>query len=358
MISAIIPARNEEASIARAVESVAAQAEIGEVIVVDDQSTDRTGEILAELAARIPKMRVLETDTLPPGWTGKNYALSIGAAAAHGDWLLFTDADTFHLPGSTAHALADAKAHDAALVSYSPEQEMEAFWERALIPRVYWMLSRRYPFEKVNDPVMPDAAANGQFLLVRTDVYESVGGHTAVATEILEDVALAQRMKRAGYALYFASGAGIVRTRMYRSFGAMWEGWSKNLHPLLGSSKLALPGELADLIAVAAVIFVLSAGDRGAVDWIILASALAFIGVRFGRYLAFLRRNLLPISLIQYCVPGTCLYWAALIASWWKATRGAVTWKGRAYPARAPFRNAAEQQIPHPHPQKTGLGSG
>src|SRR5579864_104215 len=118
MVSTIIPARNEEASIARAVESVAAQAEIGEVIVVNDQSTDHTAEILAGLAARIPKLRVMETGTLPSGWTGKTYALSIGAAAAHGDWLLFTDADTFHLPGSTAHTLDDAKEHEAALVSY------------------------------------------------------------------------------------------------------------------------------------------------------------------------------------------------------------------------------------------------
>src|SRR5271163_5374965 len=108
VVSAIIPARNEEASIARAVESVAAQAEIAEVIVVNDQSSDRTGEILDELRARIPKLRVLAAGALPAGWTGKNYAASIGAAPAHGDWLLFTDADTYHLPGSMRRALSDA----------------------------------------------------------------------------------------------------------------------------------------------------------------------------------------------------------------------------------------------------------
>src|ERR1700689_1051825 len=126
MVSAIIPARNEEASIARAVESVATQAEVGEIIVVDDQSTDRTGAILVGLAARIPKLKILNTgDVLPPGWAGKNYAVSIGAAAARGDWLLFTDADTYHLHGSTRRALADAAKHDAALGSYSPEQEAD-----------------------------------------------------------------------------------------------------------------------------------------------------------------------------------------------------------------------------------------
>src|SRR5271168_4642622 len=151
MVSAIIPARNEEASIARAVESVAAQAEIGEVLVVDDQSTDGTGAILAELASRIPKLKILNTgDVLPPGWAGKNYAASIGAGAARGDWLLFTDADTFHLPGSTGRALADAARHRADLVSYSPEQEVRTFWEKALVPFVYWRLSQKYPFDRVN----------------------------------------------------------------------------------------------------------------------------------------------------------------------------------------------------------------
>ena len=98
------------------------------------------------MAWRTPKLRVLATDALPAGWTGKNYAVSIGAAAATGDWLLFTDADTYHLPGSTRRALADAAEHDAALVSYSPEQEMETFWETRADSVVYWMLSRRYSF--------------------------------------------------------------------------------------------------------------------------------------------------------------------------------------------------------------------
>jgi glycosyltransferase involved in cell wall biosynthesis len=336
LVSAIIPARNEEASIARAVESVAAQPEIGEVIVVNDQSTDRTCEILAELAARTPKLRVLATDALPAGWTGKNYAVSIGAAAATGDWLLFTDADTYHLPGSTRRALSDAAEHNAALVSYSPQQDMETFWERALIPRVYWMLSRRYSFANVNNPGMPDAAANGQFLLIQRDAYAAIGGHAAVANQVLEDVALARNAKRAELGLYFASGRGIVRTRMYRSFGAMWEGWTKNLYPLIGSSVVALAGELSGWAATAGLILILSLKIVNPIGWMIVGACAAALSTRFGEYALFLRRNLLPISLIQYYVPGVCLYSAALIASWWKNTRGEVVWKGRAYPAQMP----------------------
>ena len=127
------------------------------------------------------------------------------------------------------------------LVSYSPEQEMESFWERALIPFVYCRLAARFSFARVNDPRHPDAAANGQFLLVLRDVYESLGGHTAIRGEILEDVALARRVKRAGYGIYFTAPVGMVRTRMYRSFGAMWQGWTKNLYPLMGGT----PGSTA-----------------------------------------------------------------------------------------------------------------
>ncbi len=304
------------------------------MIVVNDQSTDRTAEILAGLASGIPKLRVLAVGELPTGWTGKNYALSLGAAQATGKWLLFTDADTFHLPGSAARALADAKETKAALVSYSPEQELETFWERALIPRVYWMLSRKYSFANVSDPALPDAAANGQFLFIRRDAYNAVGGHAAIAGQILEDVALARRVKRAGYGIFFTDGYGIVRTRMYRSFAAMWQGWTKNLYPLLGGSLSALMAEFVGLVALLGVVLLATIRPLTQVDWIALGAGLLFLAGRFVGYAVFLRRNLLRLSLIEYCVPGNCLYWSALVASWWKNTRGVVTWKGRAYDAK------------------------
>jgi chlorobactene glucosyltransferase len=347
LISAIIPARNEEASIARTVESVAAQPEIAEVIVVNDQSTDRTGEILAELAARIPKLRVLATHELPRGWVGKNYAASLGAAAATGDWLLFTDADTFHLRGAARRALADAVDHDAILVSYSPEQELKTFWERALIPFVYCRLAARFSFARVNDPCLPDAAANGQFLFVLRGAYESVGGHTAVASEIVEDVAFARRIKSAGYRIYFTAPIGTVRTRMYESFAAMWQGWTKNLYPLMGgrpqSALLELEAfPLSEILALAFVWALLFRAEHVSA-WLLLAVVLGALAGAHLRYAIALYRNLFPVFLVQYYVPGACLYAAVLIASWWKNTRGAVAWKGREYPvensARGPANN-------------------
>lgn len=336
LISAVIPARNEEASIARAVESVAAQPEIGEVIVVDDQSTDRTAEILRELARQIPKLKVLQAGELPRGWTGKNYAASIGASTAQGEWLLFTDADTYHFPGSARRVLSDAVDHNAVLVSYSPEQEMESFWERALIPVVYWRLAKKYPYQDVNDGESPNAAANGQYLLVRRDIYRAIGGHGAVASEILEDVALARRMKQAENRIYFATGQGIVRTRMYRSFRAMWEGWSKNLQLLMGGSWPATVGNLVVWLGIMLAPGIVGRRYLSESAWVALVAPFAFVAVLSAQYATYLRRNRYPGSYIRYFVPGLCLYFAARMASWWKSTRGSVDWKGRTYAARTP----------------------
>ncbi len=304
------------------------------MIVVDDQSTDRTGSILADLAARIPKVKVIRNDVLPSGWVGKNHAVSLGAAAASGDWLLFTDADTYHLPGSTRRALDDAAEHDAVLVSYSPEQEMETIWERALIPLVYCRLASHFSFARVNNPQLMDAAANGQFLLVLREVYQSVGGHASVAEEILEDVALARRVKQSGHKIYFAAAVGIVSTRMYRSFSAMWQGWTKNLYPLMGATPAAVLRELwaaTPFAAMAALAVFYPAVTKA-------YGLQAFWGWCLGLLLAAhaldavqLYRNLFPLRYVQYYVLGACLYSAALIASWWKNTHGAVIWKGRAY---------------------------
>lgn len=341
MISAIIPARNEEAAIARAVESVAAQSEIGEVIVVNDQSSDGTGAVLRDLAARIPKLKVLDAGELPRGWVGKNHAAAIGAAAASGEWLLFTDADTFHLPESARRALCDADDHDAALVSYSPEQEMATFWERALIPFVYCRLAARFSFSRINDPRQPDAAANGQFLMIRRDAYNAVGGHAAVAGNILEDVALARSIKHQSFGIYFAAPTGVVRTRMYRSFGAMWQGWTKNLYPLMGASfpsvlfELLEASPLIELAALLGILVLYLAGSGGA---LLPAGAGVVAGILLWRnisYLAALRRNRYPVSYIKYYLPGAILYGAALLESWWKSTHGGAVWKGRTYPAGA-----------------------
>ena len=339
MVSVIIPARNEEASIARAVESVALQLEVGEVIVVNDSSTDGTAAVLAGLAERYPKLRVIDAGPLPRGWVGKNHAAAVGAAAASGDWLLFTDADTYHYPGSTRRALMDAVDHDAVLVSYSPEQEMETWWERAMIPFVYCRLAGKFSFARVNDPRRLDAAANGQFLLILRDTYEAVGGHSTVAREILEDVALARLVKRHGYGIYFTAPIGVVRTRMYRSFAAMWEGWTKYLFLLMGGKPGSALVEFVEVFPFAEI-GILLAGPLylGGARHSFLSALLCVLGgLVLGRhvsYAAALYRNLHPMAYIEYFEMGSVLFSLALVESWWRTARGRVTWKGREYAAK------------------------
>ena len=331
-VSAIVPARNEEATIAAAVESLAAQPEISEIIVINDQSTDGTAAALQQLSSRYSQLRILEAKELPGGWVGKNYAVSLGAAQATGDWLLFTDADGVHLPGSTAHALADAAEAGAGLVSYSPEQETRSWWEKALIPFVYTHLSHKYSYDEVNHPDSPAAAASGQYLLIRREDYLRIGGHAAVAGEVLEDVALARLAKQAGVRLHFASGNGIMRVRMYRTFSALWQGWTKNLYPLIGGmtggTSRAVGRELFRVVPwIPLLVLPLSLLH---LIWGVLGVAL--LAGRHAAYAADLRRNRFPAALALYYLPGVALYAAVLLNSEWRYARGRVAWKGREYP--------------------------
>jgi hypothetical protein len=176
--------------------------------------------------------------------------------------------------------------------------------------------------------------------MVLRDVYQKVGGHAAVASEVLEDVALARRVKRAGYQIYFTAPIGIIRTRMYRSFRALWEGWTKNLYPLMGGRTKQVFFELLEVLPVLELIvafsvWVLLRGTRPLPLLLLGAWLFAAIAARWARFGVALYRNLYPVSYIKYYVPGMCLYSAALVASWWKNTRGSVQWKGRSYPAGA-----------------------
>jgi glycosyltransferase involved in cell wall biosynthesis len=328
LVSAIVPARDEEENIARSVESLAAQKELCEIIVVNDQSTDRTAEILRKLASRFPQLKTIEIDSLPEGWVGKNNALWRGAEQARGEWLLFTDADAVHLPGSTGKALECAVESGAEMVSFSPEQETKKWWERALIPFVFARLAERFRYRQINDPQSPAAAANGQYILIKRDVYRAIGGHRAVSGEVLEDVLLAYRAKAAGHRIYFGSGAGIVSTRMYSTYSAMWQGWVKNLYPLMGGTPRSAAWEIFTVFPL--IPFVMM--SFGVLHWIFLVAGLTLLAGRHIRYAVTLRANQKDYQGIQYYVPAVFMYCAALFASWRRYSKGSVIWKGREYP--------------------------
>ncbi len=331
-VTAIVPARNEEAVIAACITSLASQPEIAEILVVNDQSTDATASVVRGLMEKIPNLRLLESSGLPDGWVGKNHALWLGVQQARCAWLLFTDADAEHERDSVSRALQIAREQGAALVSFSPEQVTETWYEKALIPFIYLRLAKRFSYEKVNDPNSPAAAANGQFLMMRRDVYDAIGGHSSVASELLEDVALAMRVKAAGHRIWFGSGKGIVRVRMYRSFQAMWQGWKKNLYRLMGGTPWAVVREMESNLPWIPVLLIL-AGLK--YPFLLFLGVLLLIA-RQTSYGLDLARNHFPFSFIFYYVPAVALYLAVLWASYRSHVNGRIQWKGREYSVGAP----------------------
>jgi len=334
-VSVIVPARNEEACLATCLESLGAQRGVDfEILVVDDHSTDRTHEIAASFAHARANVRVIEADPLPAGWTGKNNAVATGVRHAEGDWFLFTDADTDHLPGSLANALKEAREHGADLLSYSPEQIAVTFWEMATLPVVFAELARQYPPSKVSDPKFPGAAANGQYILIKRDAYEAVGGHAALAQEILEDVALARAVKRSGRKIRFRYAADSVRTRMYRNYSQLREGWTKNLALLfpnpgwLAWKTLLLWGIPWGLLLWA--VFTLLGSVFGGLAshwWWSVAACLGF-SVLVGR----LRRANFDLAMESLgAIFGMPMFAYLLLRSKRAHTRGNVPWKGRTY---------------------------
>ena len=241
-LSVIVPARNEEGNLGACLRSLVAQDErifaLGtdwELLVVDDASTDRTRALAEEVASRhAAGVRVLEAPLFAlnepeRAFTGKNNACWAGAQAAQGRWLLFTDADTIHEPGDLRRALHEAARNQVTLLSYSPRQILHGAAQYLLMPLVFSELASMYPPDKVNDPADRTAAANGQFLLVEREAYFAVGGHRAVGRSVLEDVELAVRVKRSRGDIRFRYAPDALSARMYRGFGDMVEGWTKNL---------------------------------------------------------------------------------------------------------------------------------
>jgi len=332
--SIIVPARNEEASLADCLQSLVAQTGVAfEVIVVDDHSTDRTRAI----AESFPGVRVLEAGPLPQGWTGKNNAVTTGARHARGQWLLFTDADTVHLSGSLAAALKEAQENGADLLSYSPEQIAVTFWEMATLPVVFAELARQYSPSKVSDPASPIAAANGQYILIRRETYDAVGGHAAIAGDILEDVALARAVKSSGRKIRFCYGANVVRTRMYRNYRQLRDGWTKNLALLFPN-----PGRLA---AKSLLLW--------AFPWVVLTIAIAAKHSWWNAFAVFaflwpttrLRRANFDLAMEWLgALFGMPMFAYLLLRSKRAYANGNVSWKGRTY---GPKNDSVNQLIDH-----------
>ncbi len=270
-VTVIVPARDEERNLPGCLESLLRQTEPGfalgrqwEIVVVDDGSTDGTRRLAEDLfaaeVAREPEsatgLVVMEAPAWSagktgPGMTGKSAACWAGAQAARGAWLLFTDADTVHEAGSVSRSLREAERHEVAMLSYSPRQVVHGLLQRSVMPLIFSELASVYPPAKVNDVGNPLAAANGQFLLVEREAYFDVGGHRAVGMDVVEDVALARTVKRAGKAIRLRAAPEALSARMYATTGEMVAGWTKNLASLMPSPVSLALWRVLDVVLLA-----------------------------------------------------------------------------------------------------------
>ncbi|MBS1799306.1 MAG: glycosyltransferase [Acidobacteria bacterium] len=340
-LSVIVPARNEEASLPACLGSLVSQSEPGfelgrhwELIVVNDDSTDSTRDIATNLAAKQAGIVVIDAPSLDlsarGGFTGKNNACWAGAQAAQGAWLLFTDADTVHETNDLSRSIREAERHNVELLSYSPRQLVTGFWQRSVMPLVFSELASVYRMKEVNDPERRIAAANGQFLLVKSDAYFSVGGHRAVGKDVLEDVALARNFKRGRHPIRFRYAPDALSTRMYRTTTDMIEGWTKNLAVLFPRPLYLAAWRVLDLV----LFFGLPALALG-VPWLVnwQRGALLLIWARtLWRFYARVTRSNFPAFDVAISILGVPLFVFLLSRSTiHHRLHRSVTWKGRSY---------------------------
>lgn len=334
LVSILIPARNEEERLGPCLESLLLQTWAErEIIVLDDRSEDGTAALVRTFASRDPRIRVVEGAELPPGWTGKAWACHQLAAQARGEYLLFTDADTRHQPGSVADAMGEMERGRHDLVSLWPRQETLTWSEKAVVPFMlvlllvfmpHWMPGRTRSL----------GAANGQFLLFRRKAYQDIGGHDAVRGHLVDDVALARELKSAGGRVRNLDGSRHVSCRMYGSFPQLWEGFSKNLRAGFEDSTFSFLvfhaveffwGLWPFLVLLAAVCDVPGVGQPA---WVFSgAQGIVVLGQR--SWLAWRCRQ--GSATVPWHPAAQALVLAIAANSWrWHAT-GRIRWKGRVY---------------------------
>jgi chlorobactene glucosyltransferase len=258
-ISIIVPARNEENNIIHCLQHLLAQTYPNfEIIVVNDRSSDKTHEILAGFQKKMPEIfKIVTIESLPSGWTGKNNGMFQGAKAASGPWLLFTDADTLHKPYSVQTAVEKVLSNKIDFLTLAPEVLCKTFWESTVQPLVIGSLALWFRSEKVNNPDGEVTLANGQFILVKKEAYDKIGGNESVKNEVIEDVELAKKVKAAGYVVKFFNGTLLYSTRMYNSLKEILTGWTRIFTYLFEKNIFSIVMKILSLILFSLVPFAL-----------------------------------------------------------------------------------------------------
>lgn len=340
LVSFVLPARNEERNIKRCVTSLLEQDyEPYEIIAVDDGSEDATGAILDELVRTHPnghRLYVLRLRDLPAGWAGKPHAIHMGTQEAQGDWLLFTDADTWHAPNALRSAITQAEQEHADLFTLGTQQDLPTFWDRVLMPMAFLGVGMLYPPRLVNDPTSSVAVANGQYILIRRKVYDLIGGYARpdLRGTLLDDRDLAHVVKENGFKLHFVDGEDLVHVKMYNNFDEIWRGWRKNaylgnrggipfiLTQISGLPMISIVPFLAPLLTRLAGV---KQGERAALSIVELTPVLAY---RF-----WLNKHMRVPWYYVFTYPLAGAVFTGILAqsTWRILTRKGVDWRGREY---------------------------
>lgn len=333
-LSILIPARNEEKRIEACLQSIVDQRlHPQEVIVLDDHSTDQTKAIVERFSQTYPWIRVQSGQALKKGWLGKSYACSQLAEVADSDWLLFLDADVRLKRGAVEAVYEQLCAQKTGMLSGFPEQKTGTFFEHLVVPMMMFTIGCHLPVKWVRKSKNPDfAAAHGGFIAIEKNCYHDIGGHEAIKDSLVDDMALARRVKEQGFPFTLASIHPFVYMRMYESGQEVWEGYRKNVFPGVNRSIALLSSVfcLYTLLYLAPVICLVMALMQLDVLSICLAilcyglgvSIKAAIDIENGRtsIIAFL----LPVSILSLIAIGFASMKIGL-------KKEGYEWKGRRY---------------------------
>ena len=339
-VAVVVPTRDEAGNIETCLTHLLAQSGVEgriSVFVLDDESQDGTPEIAGKYAGGSMPVEVLAAGPLPSGWLGKPHACWRGALASRSDWLCFIDADVRASPDLLRVALLTAKTQHLHMLSLHPHQELGGFWERVVLPAGMLMIACAKDHSAAQDPISPEATANGQFILIRRDIYFAVGGHAAVRMQICEDQALARLVKQSGHRLRAVGGEKFIRTRMYTGLQSLWEGFSKNAIEIMGTAHgtlaTAVGGLLVGwstwLIPILAVTLASEAASvKGWLGFVVAGiGSLVIVAVQVGTL-----RHFQTSALYVFLFPvGVSIAAAIAVHSIVLRLRGRTTWKGRSY---------------------------